>query len=316
MAIAILTGKINLTSSTPFSANEWDVEFVFTDGEGAFQASSVQVNDVLFLDTSAFELGTVTRYKITQITFVDDGPGVIQGRIQFDDNNLSPLDPAGSIGVDGAISRPTVNRKFRIVPSPGSQALPDKFAHYPENANFEQILDVSVGTTGATGATGAAGATGINGNTGATGLTGINGQTGVTGATGATGPQGLVWTKYTFGFADLAAASLTNDVAIFTLPQRGAIHQVVTKHSTSFGGGSIASYTVEVGTSLDPDRYASAFNVFGVVNDDSIQISQSSGVQSLASSTIIRLTAHSTGGNLDTATVGSVDVWVQTSVLP
>jgi hypothetical protein len=270
-------------------------------------ASSVATNDAVYLDTSAFELGTVSRYKVLSITSTNDGTGQILCQIQFDDNNASPLDPAGAIGVDGYISRSTPLRNFRIVPAPGSQALPDKFFAYPENANFEQILDVSVGVTGATGQNGTTGASGSNG---ATGLTGQNG------ATGSTGPMGLGWTKYDFSYTDFSAASLQNQIVLFSLPAKTMLEKILIKHSQSFTGGSIYSYGIEVGIVSNPNKYTTAFDVFSPPLPLNYEISIAPDIESLTGASNIYVNAQALGANLNAATGGAVSIWVQTSVLP
>jgi len=73
------------------------------------------------------------------------------------------------------------------------------------------------------------------------------------------------WVKYTKTFADLTAASLTNEIELFQLPAGGVIHAVKIKSTTPFTGGSISAYTVEVGINGNTDKYAAAFDVWPAV---------------------------------------------------
>lgn len=124
---------------------------------------------------------------------------------------------------------------------------------------------------------------------------------------------GIRWKKFTKTFTDLSFAGLTNDIQVYSLAAGEVIHGVKIKHSTAFSGGSIASYTVSVGIVSALTKYASAFDVFQATSNTTFQISNSFGSENHGASTSIRLAAVSTGGNLSTATTGSVDVWILVS---
>ncbi len=197
MAIAIFNAKITLSDSAEISAGVWNVTALIEDAEGAFTESDIQVGDFLQLDTSGYELGTISRYRVTAL--VSSGPTVLE--ITFDDNNPDPIDPAYTLFIPGIVYRGSPNQGYANLPAPGAQQLPDKFAVYPRNADFIQKLDEGsagatgpAGATGVDGATGAAGATGIAGATGATGVAGATGIDGATGAGGVTGPTGATGT--------------------------------------------------------------------------------------------------------------------------
>lgn len=122
------------------------------------------------------------------------------------------------------------------------------------------------------------------------------------------------WTKYTVSYTDLSNAATTSTYTLFSLEAKGRIHEVVAKHSTSFSGGSISAYTIEVGPSGDSDKYLKTFDVFQATGPDKDHVNP--GIESFTSSTNIIVTALSTGDNLDQATQGSVDIWVLQSTLP
>jgi hypothetical protein len=121
------------------------------------------------------------------------------------------------------------------------------------------------------------------------------------------------WTKYTVGFAALAAAALTNSVTLFNLQAAGVIHGVKIKHSTAFSGGAISAYTVAIGVAGDETRYAPDFDVFQAVSPTVYDLTGGLGGESHTAPTAILITATSVGANLNAAAAGSVDVWVLTS---
>ncbi len=125
-----------------------------------------------------------------------------------------------------------------------------------------------------------------------------------------------IWTKYTVSHTAFQTAATTNDIALFTLPIKGMIQQVVIKQSTQFAGTGITGYTVSVGIASNFIKYTAAYNVAQAVSDTARSITQSNDIESFTGTTSIRIQAVSTGANLSQSTAGSVDVWVMTSVLP
>lgn len=117
------------------------------------------------------------------------------------------------------------------------------------------------------------------------------------------------WTKVTKTYSDLATAATTNTITLATLPAGGVVHAVKVKHSTAFAGGSITSYTVAVGITGDTDKYALAYDVFQAVGASTYQLSSVLGGESHTATTDLKLTATASH-DLDTATAGSVDVWL------
>ena len=122
------------------------------------------------------------------------------------------------------------------------------------------------------------------------------------------------WSKYTVAYTSFSAGSTTNNVTLFSLPAGGVIHGVKLKHSTAFAGGAISAYTVSVGLSSFPAKYAPAFDVFQATGSTIYEITSELGGEDQVSTTPITATATSTGTNLNAATQGSVDIWVLTSV--
>lgn len=137
------------------------------------------------------------------------------------------------------------------------------------------------------------------------------------GAQGTAGVNGaLIWTKYTVPYTSLATAGLTNDIELFALAAKTMIHNVVLKQSTAFSGGLIATYTVSVGITGNLVKYAAAFNVFQAAGAATFGLNVLPGIENFTGATSIRIAAISTVGNLNSATAGSVDAFVLTSLLP
>lgn len=202
----------------------------------------------------------------------------------------------------------------------------DGYLAYAEEV--KNVLDTisASGPTGATGADGAQGATGATGEMGATGSVGATGGVGPTGAdggvgatgpqgaTGATGPAGMGWTEYDFTYSDFSDASLVKTIDLVTLTSNQCIEKVLIKHWTAFGGGSISTYTIEVGVVGDLSKYASAFDVMSAVSDTNCQLSINSNIETIG--TVLKITARSTSDQLQYANSGQVSVYIQTSQLP
>lgn len=115
-------------------------------------------------------------------------------------------------------------------------------------------------------------------------------------------------------YTTFSTAANTNTLTLFSLPAGAIIHAVKIKHSTPFGGGSIATYTISVGSVAQGTAgYASAFNVFQSTGSRVYQLSSNLAGEDTTSSTAIQVTATSTGANLNAATAGVVDIWVMYS---
>ena len=131
-------------------------------------------------------------------------------------------------------------------------------------------------------------------------------------------PSSPVWTKYTKVAADFSDAIPA--ITLFSLPLKTVIHEVIIKHSVPFTGGGVTSYTLQVGISGTFNKYASPFDVFQAAGDTVKQVSVSSDLESFSGATNILIKAvGNAAGAIDaaaTAALGSVDVWVLTSLLP
>jgi hypothetical protein len=141
------------------------------------------------------------------------------------------------------------------------------------------------------------------------------------------------WVSITRTYADLAAANVLSNVAIYTLEPKRFIEVAVMKHSAAFAGGGILGYTLSVGAAGTTQYIIPAFDVFNApsnnLDDSPAGFALSSGGFNLAAGnggnvafvsfnqpTTVSLYATSTGANLDQATSGAVDVWLKIGQFP
>jgi len=128
-----------------------------------------------------------------------------------------------------------------------------------------------------------------------------------------------VWTKYSLTHTDLAAASTSNTIQLFSLPAKGIIHTVILKSTTQFSGGAISSYVIAVGIQGNLTKYSDGtYDVTTAVSGTFFQlgVSQPPQPEDFGSATSIKIAAVSVGANLDQASAGALDVYVETSLLP
>lgn len=126
-------------------------------------------------------------------------------------------------------------------------------------------------------------------------------------------PHAANWRLYAKTYANLSAASLTNDIELFSLPAKGVIHGVQMVPTVAFSGGLIATYTLSVGISGNLVKYCTAINGFTGFSFSQPQFL--GGAESMSIATSIRLAAISTVGLLNAATAGAVDVQVWWSLM-
>jgi len=130
-----LNAKIIINSVSPndLTNNSWDVSFSVTDLEGNFNGNDIQVNDILFLDTSTEFPGTITRFKIESISYKDFTD--VFCSIAFDDDNNTRPDLGYVVGIDGIVLRPS-QYEYNLIPDPSSQLVSNKFGIFPLNNNM------------------------------------------------------------------------------------------------------------------------------------------------------------------------------------
>ncbi|MCP3681246.1 MAG: hypothetical protein GY861_01020 [bacterium] len=130
--------------------------------------------------------------------------------------------------------------------------------------------------------------------------------------------------KVTKAYTDFAAAGLTNDILIFTLPTGASIKDVYADCTTKFIGGAIASYEISVGESGgDVDEYLEESDVFAAAveliadTDKGTRLTTAgqTNIHNFSGTTAIHAHAVSTVGDLDAATQGSIDFYIEFSDL-
>lgn len=131
------------------------------------------------------------------------------------------------------------------------------------------------------------------------------------------------WTKYTFSFSDFSTAGTEKDVSVFSLGTKQLLCQKIMKTSAAFTGGAISSYMFSVGfTNPAYNDYLNAYEGIAAPGDTNYQnfgnpfAGQTTTAINFGAPLDIRIKANSVDDNLDQATTGSVDVWVQTLTLP
>lgn len=125
-----------------------------------------------------------------------------------------------------------------------------------------------------------------------------------------------VWITEDVDYTDLAAAALTNTITLRTVDAGTVVHRVVLQHITAFTGGAIGSYDVDIKydrTGISEDTIHSQ-DVFAAPGSDFDTVDAGTLVGPSGGS--LKVTAISTGANLNAATQGSFKLWFLVSVLP
>jgi len=134
------------------------------------------------------------------------------------------------------------------------------------------------------------------------------------------GAQEMAVTKYTRTFTDFSNAALSRDIVLATLTEKQAVCGVIIRPTTNFSGGSITSYRISVGIGTGSNAgqvLASPFECGQGVLSSTGQ--ESFGIMYLGDFVNpypVYARALTVGGNLNTATNGSVDIYLFTLDLP
>lgn len=224
MSSSIFNGRITLTDSDLIDLSGglltiWRGTFDFVDNSGKYLGTNVQVGDIVVLDTSAVDQGTVTTFEIIAVGSRTFNQFTVDFQyIPSNSNPAGPPDVFGSIAVPGYITRTSDILKLAGIPSPGLQQLPDLFSFHVSNDNMFNIVDkLDGGTgTGGTGTTGTGTVTSISASGGETGLSITGGPITTQGNLvlggvlnvehGGTGTDGLVGFLFGNGIAPFTAS--------------------------------------------------------------------------------------------------------------
>ena len=96
------------------------------------------------------------------------------------------------------------------------------------------------------------------------------------------------WRKFTVAESSFTAAATSEDIELFSLAAGELIHGVKIKHSTAFSGGTLSAFTLSIGISGLLDKYASAFDVFQAVADNTFQVTSVFNSENHGSATSVR----------------------------
>lgn len=121
------------------------------------------------------------------------------------------------------------------------------------------------------------------------------------------------WIKITKAYTDFATAGLTNTITLTTLAVKSVVNAIVMNPSVAFTGGLISAYTISVGMSTLVDLMPASSTFTTVGRPYSSNLIQAGTV---GSTQIVTATATAITGLLNTATAGSVDIWLLISFLP
>lgn len=143
MSGIVFQSKITVISVIPtFDPLVWDIVVSVIDGEGMFSGTDVQIGDVVVLDTSGYETGTLTRYAIMDIN--SQNFSEVSIRVVYEPTNTNSdqnVDLNYTVGYDGIICRPSKNYRLLPVIAPSVQQMSDRFTVYLQNYNFSSIVD-------------------------------------------------------------------------------------------------------------------------------------------------------------------------------
>lgn len=143
MSGIVFQSKISVNSVTPtFDPLVWDIMISVIDGEGMFSGTDVAIGDIVVLDTTSYETGTLTRYAIMDIN--SQNFAEVNIRVVYEPTNTNSdqnVDLNYTVGCDGIICRPSKNYRLLPVVAPSVQQMSDRFTVYLQNYNFNSIVD-------------------------------------------------------------------------------------------------------------------------------------------------------------------------------
>ena len=124
------------------------------------------------------------------------------------------------------------------------------------------------------------------------------------------------WVKYSVTYAQLAAASASNSITLFSLAAKKLIEAVTVVPTEAFVAGG--NYSIRVGVAGYLQKYATPYVVSGIVpgGAEFKNYSTSYSVENLVSATNILIEASVDAGLLSDASAGAVDIYVKIGSLP
>ena len=139
----VFCGTFILTAAEELSEQQWKLSGTFSDRVGVYNATHLEVNDLVFVDTRLLEPNTITVYRISEIHESNwTGSFEITARYLLTNPNLTP-NPALSwaLNSQGLITRASVNTGLIPIYSSQEQAFSDTFSVRIQNYNTLVTLD-------------------------------------------------------------------------------------------------------------------------------------------------------------------------------
>lgn len=143
MSLTAFQAAVTLNSATETFTGSgiWTIDFNMIDYEGIHLGSSITIGDVIVLDTSAQEFGTMSHYTIDSIVSKDAFGAVVVASFDLANGGNSPDLFNYDTAIPGLITRRTPSLSLLNIPSIQIQQLPDKFAFYLINFMNAEIVD-------------------------------------------------------------------------------------------------------------------------------------------------------------------------------
>ena len=120
----------------------WRIQSSFVDNTGRYLGGDVAVGDVVFVDTGAFDTGTITMYEISNVISTTFDSFTVD--LSYSTSNANPAgapDLNVAVEIPGLVARRSPNLKLAALVSPGLQSLPDVFLSAVSNDNTFHIVD-------------------------------------------------------------------------------------------------------------------------------------------------------------------------------
>ncbi len=173
MSIQVFSGRVQLRGNDLVDLSQgqmtlWEGSFDFEDLAGVRLAQEVAVGDVLALDTSGYDTGTVTFYRIERV--IESAFDSFKVQFSYVPTNANPAGPPDvnvAAQMLGVVTRASDSKELLAVVAPSVQQLPDTFIAAITNTNVFDIID-KFELSGGGGGTGTV--TSVNASGGTTGM--------------------------------------------------------------------------------------------------------------------------------------------------
>lgn len=123
-----------------------------------------------------------------------------------------------------------------------------------------------------------------------------------------------LWYPFEKSYSDFSGAATATAITLFQLPPAGVIEACKIKHSVAFTGGGASAVVIELGTAVDPNKYAGQFDVFQATGSTAYHVVNRIGGESHSIETAIPVKL-SADVNLDQLTAGKVEIWVKFGIV-